>query len=105
MERNQRGNPVLPKQTGSAATSSDRRTEQRHSAEGAVKLSFSDPVHQDVHGNLLDYSKSGFRALHACRALHTGQVVEFQHVISHGKARVMWNRILDQSVETGFLIL
>jgi hypothetical protein len=98
---------VRPK-TNNASTSvpaNDRRAEERFSADGEVKLAFSDPVRMEINGNLLDYSKSGFRAVHSCRALHTGQVVEFRHFIAQGQARVMWNRILEESVETGFLVL
>jgi hypothetical protein len=84
---------------------SDRRSERRHPANGQLKFSFDDPAHQEVTGRLLDYSASGFRASHAYPALHTGQVVEFQHVSADGKARVMWNRITDDRVETGFLII
>jgi hypothetical protein len=84
---------------------SERRAEERKSTEGPLKFSFDDPAHQEVTGRLVDYSKSGFRAVHTYPALHAGQVVQFEHVIAVGKAQVMWNRIADNSVETGFLIL
>jgi hypothetical protein len=32
-------------------------------------------------------------------------MVEFSHPLAVGAARVMWNRIMDQRVETGFLIV
>ena len=83
----------------------DRRTERRYRGQGALTLSFDDPAPQEVTGRLVDYSKSGFRAVHAYPALHTGQVVAFQHAIAGGKARVMWNRIADDRVETGFLVI
>ena len=85
--------------------SADRRTERRYRGEGSLTLSFDDPSPQSVVGRLVDYSKNGFRAIHAYTALHTGQVVAFQHGIAGGKARVMWNRIADDRVESGFLIL
>jgi hypothetical protein len=87
------------------ASVEDRRTEQRHPGEGPLKLSFEDPSPQEVIGHLLDYSKSGFRAIHPYAALHTGQEVEFRHAIAVGRARVMWNRIADDRVETGFLVI
>ena len=68
-------------------------------------MSFDDPSPQEITGRLVDYSKSGFRAVHAYRALHTGQVVDFRHAIAGGKARVMWNRIADDRVETGFFVI
>jgi len=86
-------------------TAADRRAERRHPADGHLKLSFNDPGRQEITGRLLDYSKSGFRALHSYAALPTGQVVDFQHVVAVGQARVMWNRIADDRVESGFLII
>jgi hypothetical protein len=83
----------------------DRRSERRYRGQGALTISFEDPSPQEVIGDLLDYSKSGFRAVHAYAALHTGQVVAFQHAIAGGKARVMWNRIADDKVETGFFVI
>jgi hypothetical protein len=32
-------------------------------------------------------------------------VVDFQHAVAYGKARVMWNRIAGDKVETGFFVL
>jgi hypothetical protein len=84
---------------------SDRRSERRHRGQGPLRLSFEDPSRQEITGRLVDYSLGGFRAVHAYAALHTGQVVDFQHAIAGGKARVMWNRIADDRVETGFLVL
>jgi len=83
----------------------DRRSEERHSSRGPLKLSFADPAPQEVNGQLLDYSTNGFRAEHPYAALHTGQEVEFQHPVAVGRARVMWNRIADDRVETGFLVI
>jgi hypothetical protein len=83
----------------------DRRSERRHRGEGPLKLSFEDPERQEITGRLVDYSTSGFRAVHAYAALHAGQIVDFRHAIAGGRARVMWNRISDGSVETGFLVL
>jgi len=86
-------------------SAADRRTERRYRGQGPLKLSFEDPSPQQIVGRLLDYSKSGFRAVHEYAALHTGQVVDFQHAIADGKARVMWNRIADDRVESGFLVI
>ena len=95
-----------PKQPTPGAVSHDeRRAERRYNGQGPLKLSFDDPSPQEIIGRLVDYSKSGFRAVHAYAALHTGQVVAFQHAIAGGKARVMWNRIADDRVETGFLVI
>jgi len=87
------------------STPADRRSERRHPGSGQLKLFFDDPARQEVIGRLLDYSKNGFRAVHAYAALHSGQEVQFQHAIAVGRARVMWNRIADDRVETGFLVI
>ncbi len=86
-------------------SAAERRTERRYRGQGPLKLSFDDPSPQEIVGRLLDYSKSGFRAVHEYAALHTGQVVAFQHGVAGGKARVMWNRIADDRVETGFFVI
>src|SRR5579864_1106749 len=89
-------NPMLPKSDGtpeSIMTAAERRAERRYRGKGALKLSFNEPSHQEISGRLLDYSQSGFRAVHTYPALDTG------------RARVMWNRIADECVETGFLVI
>ena len=99
---------MLPKSgdpSRTAISDSDRRAERRYRGKGALKLSFEDPSRQEISGRLLDYSQSGFRAVHTYPALHTGQVVDFRHAVDAGRARVMWNRIADQCVETGFLVI
>jgi hypothetical protein len=58
-----------------------------------------------VHGRLLDVSGGGFRVAHSCAALRAGQQVQFRYKDTAGMARVMWNRILPERVETGFVIL
>jgi hypothetical protein len=86
-------------------SASDRRSEQRYRGQGPLKLSFDDPSRQEITGQLMDYSANGFRAMHAYAALHTGQVVDFEHAVADGKARVMWNRIAGDRVETGFFVI
>lgn len=99
---------MLPKSGSSVPTSlnpADRRVEKRYRGKGSLKLSFNDPAHQEISGRLVDYSHNGFRAFHDYPALHAGQVVQFRHALDAGQARVMWNRIADQCVETGFLVV
>jgi len=83
----------------------DRRAEERYNGEGDVSLVFEEPLHQEITGTLADYSKSGFRAVHRCRNLQSGQLVHFRHCIASGTARVMWNRIQRGRVESGFLVI
>jgi len=97
--------PESDSKSGSVASPADRRSETRHPADGPLRFSFEDAGYQEIDGRLLDYSKNGFRAAHTYAALATGQIVKFQHVIAAGRARVMWNRIADDRVESGFLIV
>jgi hypothetical protein len=83
----------------------DRRVEERLRAEGEVEIWFDDPEPQELRGRLLDYSRGGFRALHGLAQLATGQVVRFRHFGADGRARVIWKRILNDEVETGFFVL
>ena len=83
----------------------EQRKEPRQPAEGPVLVRFADPQPLEILGQLMDVSPSGFRMAHANQSLHSGQVVEFSHHLAVGAARVMWNRIMDQRVETGFLIV
>ncbi len=86
-------------------TGAERRTEERYSAEGAVSLSLEEPIHKEITGRLVDYSNNGFRAVHHCSDLHTGQLVRFRHIVACGTAKVIWNRILPECVESGFLVV
>jgi hypothetical protein len=42
---------------------------------------------------------------HGFPSLAAGQLVEFAHLEASGHARVMWNRIIEERVETGFLVI
>ena len=61
-------------------------------------------VRGDVHGQLVDVSDSGFRMSHSEASFEPGQVVQFAHTETRGQARVIWNRINQGRVETGFFI-
>lgn len=83
----------------------ERRREPRFPASGEVRLFFADPLPLEVKGRLLDMSQSGFRAAHGFPGFQTGQSLHFRHEKGQGTARVMWNRILPEHIETGFLVL
>ncbi len=83
----------------------EHRREPRRAASGGVRVWFENPQHFEIKGNLVDISAHGFRMSHRCTSLQAGQTVEFAHVEAAGRARVVWNRILDVGVETGFLVL
>ena len=83
----------------------EKRREPRRSADGSVHVIYFDPQKVDVVGRLIDVSQSGFRMEHSCASLSTGQVVDFSHSEAAGRARVMWKRIMGESVESGFLVV
>jgi len=82
----------------------EQRRETRRRGHGRVLVHPENPGLRDIQGRLVDVSASGFRMAHDCSALTAGQYVAFRHVEAKGRARVVWTRILDDSVESGFLI-
>jgi hypothetical protein len=83
----------------------EKRRESRRPADGVAQVEFDNPRPVKIEGRLMDVSPSGFRMAHSHTSLAAGQVVEFSHSEASGSARVMWNRILDRRVETGFLVI
>ena len=88
-----------------AVAIAERRREIRRHADGEVQLVMEGRESIEVKGRLLDSSAGGFRAAHGYATLRTGDEVRFRHRYGEGRARVMWNRILPSSVESGFLIV
>lgn len=82
----------------------ENRKEPRRAANGTVRVWIEGPGRTEIQGQLMDVSASGFRMSHDFAALESGQVVEFSHFENTGRARVVWNRISGQHVETGFLL-
>jgi hypothetical protein len=83
----------------------EQRTEDRIPAQGEVWFVPEAPDSRQFQGSLVDYSTRGFRAAHPQASLSAGQRVHFRHSFGEGRALVMWNRILERHVESGFLIL
>ncbi len=83
----------------------DRRSTRRFAVEGEVTLSFVDTVPREVIGQLTDYSGEGFSVTHSYCRFIADQSVRYQHVLGNGHAKVVWNRIIGETVETGFLIV
>jgi hypothetical protein len=97
--------PRAPGKTPSSDSSLDHRRELRRAANGPVTVRFGDQKISEVQGRLVDVSAGGFRMAHECITLETGQTVEFSHAEASGNAKVVWNRIVDQRVETGFFVV
>jgi len=83
----------------------EQRREDRQPADGEIAISVEGPGSFTFQGRLIDSSRSGFRASYQGFSLSTGQPVRFRHSLGEGRALVMWNRILEQHIESGFLIL
>jgi len=84
----------------------EKRREPRLPATGHVRLLPDDPIlGAGFQGTLIDLSAGGFRARHSCAAFYPGLEVAYTHSRARGRARVVWNRILGEEVESGFLIL
>ncbi len=83
----------------------ERRKEARGVAAGRVSLSIGDRGHPAVVALLLDVSENGFRAAHDCPDLRAGIEVSFTHRHGSGRARIVWNRIVDGRWESGFFVV
>jgi hypothetical protein len=83
----------------------DRRSATRHKSAGTVAFHFRDGVTVDFEARLLDVSATGFRVRHSNAGLRSGLECEFSLPGTNGRARIVWNRITPEHIETGFLIL
>ncbi|MGJ5819449.1 PilZ domain-containing protein [Paludibaculum fermentans] len=84
----------------------EKRREPRFRAEGRVTFRAVDNAGAaPFEGRLIDVSETGFRAAHSDTGLARGQEVLFEHSKAQGRARAIWNRILDGEVQTGFLVV
>jgi PilZ domain len=81
---------------------SDRRAETRVPADGVVTMRVDKIA---VPGRVLDVSDHGMRVEHMYAALASGMVLEVETDGAKRTARVVWNRIKDDGVESGFYLL
>ena len=82
----------------------DRRVEPREAASGEVHLCQSVTPGTPFLGHLLDIAASGFRARHEQFSLTSGELIDFEFAGNRGVARVVWTRIVENQVETGFRV-
>ena len=90
---------------GAIVNIDDRRREPREEAEGRVRLFTVELERLAFEGEMRDASANGFRLEHDNQRVRSGEEYRFESPHSSGLARVMWNRILDNSVESGFFIV
>ncbi len=82
----------------------ENRAESRTLCQGRVRF-FLEGRYAASLGDLKDVSNNGFRAAHTEPSLNPGTEVDFVHTLFRGKARVMWSRLADGLMESGFLII
>lgn len=90
---------------GITANPADRRREPRRPASGELQLKFESEPRSEVNVDLVDVSASGFRVSHRHGALPLGANASFRYPEAAGKARVVWNWMQADHVETGFVII
>lgn len=88
-----------------AASEADRRTEVREAANGDVTMWITSGHRIAIPGRLLDVSEHGMRIEHMYSELASGAVLEVERNGEIRSARVIWNRIRNEGVESGFFLL
>ena len=84
---------------------SDRRRAARLARSGRLEITFEDPLPATVEAELVEISKTGFRAAHACGTIVPGLEVQYRREDESGRARVMWTHMLEGKRVSGFLVL
>ncbi len=90
---------------GNVIEANDRRSEPRFSATGEVRLVISGPQAISIPARILDVSKNGMRVQHMYAALTSGMLLQIDSGNTQFTARVVWNRIRNDGVESGFFLL
>lgn len=83
----------------------ERRTETRFQSTGEVRLLLDGPPALAIPARILDVSLHGMRLEHMYSALTSGMMLQIESGSVHYTARVIWNRIKSDGVETGFYLL
>jgi hypothetical protein len=90
---------------GKAGEVEERRTEPRFHATGEVRLLIGGPRPLSIPAWILDVSQHGMRVKHMYPALTSGLLLQIESGTSRYTARVAWNRIKDDGVESGVYLL
>ena len=88
-----------------AVGTDDRRTEPRFQASGDVQLHLDGPQTVSIPGRILNVSQHGMRVKHMYPALNSGATLQIESGSVRYTARVVWNCIKDDGVESGFYLL
>src|SRR5687767_6056565 len=90
---------------GGVIESDDRRAEPRFCATGEVRLIIDGPHSLLIPARILDVSQHGMRVEHMYAALASGMMLQIESGSTQFTARVVWNRIKNDGVESGFYLL
>ena len=90
---------------GNEMEADERRGEPRFSATGEVRLVISGPQAISIPARILDVSQNGMRVEHMYAALTSGMLLQIDSGSTQFTARVVWNRITFDGVESGFYLL
>jgi hypothetical protein len=90
---------------GGSPVREKRREPRRKTSLDARVRPAEDPDGPWLQVRLVDVSESGFRVSHLHTGFVSGQLLEFRHPYASGRARVVWNRMVDSNVETGCVVL
>jgi hypothetical protein len=90
---------------GSVIETDERRSEPRFPANGEVRINIDGPKMLSIPARILDVSQHGMRVEHMYPALASGMMVQIESASSQFTARVVWNRIKSDGVESGFYLL
>lgn len=83
----------------------ERRKEPRIPATGEVRLLIGGPQNLSIPGKILDVSLHGMRVEHMYAALASGTMLQLESGTTTYTARVVWSRIRNDGVESGFYLL
>lgn len=92
-----------PKLTA-AQLADDRRSEPRRPAEGRAVMVINTGRELEIIGSLVDVSEHGLCIAHMYPALASGMEIQVRYHNQQRKARVMWNRINADGVQSGFYL-
>ena len=90
---------------GNVIAAEDRRDEPRFHATGEVRLVIGGPQALSIPARILDVSQHGMRIEHMYAALTSGILIQIESGTTQFTARVVWNRIKDDGVESGLYLL
>ena len=82
----------------------DQRAEGRVPTSGEVKVLIDGPHPLAIPARVLDISEHGMHVEHMYAALTSGMTVEIDSGAVKMAARVVWNRINNDRVESGFYL-